>query len=159
MIDLGCGTGLSGLVFKSMAKRLTGVDLSSKMIALAERRGIYTVLETNGLEEFLEHSVDTFDLAVAADVFVYIGDLAPVYETLYKRLAPGAYFVFSTESSHTESWELLTTGRYAHSPSYIRSLANIVGFSVLLEKAARIRKEKEQWIMGDLYIMRKEVSS
>ena len=51
-----------------------------------------------GLEEFLEQSEDTYDLAVAADVFVYIGDLAPVFEALDKRLAPGAYFVFSAGS-------------------------------------------------------------
>ncbi len=158
MIDLGCGTGLSGLAFKAMAKRLTGVDLSSKMIALADRRGIYTALENSGIEEFLEQSTDTFDLAVAADVFVYIGNLAPVYETLQNRLAPGAYFVFSTESGPTETWELLPTGRYAHSRPYIRSLAEKTGFNILWEEAARIRKEKQQWVMGDLYVLRKSAA-
>ena len=38
--DLGCGTGLAGVAFKDMAKRLDGMDLSPAMIAKAASSGI-----------------------------------------------------------------------------------------------------------------------
>ena len=37
-LDLGCGTGLSGVPFRSMSKTLFGVDLSEKMLARARER-------------------------------------------------------------------------------------------------------------------------
>jgi predicted TPR repeat methyltransferase len=39
ILDLGCGTGLSGERFRACARRLDGVDLSPRMIERARRRG------------------------------------------------------------------------------------------------------------------------
>src|SRR5262249_16278963 len=41
ILDLGCGTGLCGPLFKDMARTLTGVDLSARMLAKARARGVY----------------------------------------------------------------------------------------------------------------------
>src|SRR5215469_1390798 len=41
LLDLGCGTGLAGAVFRPFAVRLVGVDLSAAMIARAESKGDY----------------------------------------------------------------------------------------------------------------------
>ena len=41
ILDLGCGTGLAGAVFKPLAARLDGIDLSPAMIEKARARGIY----------------------------------------------------------------------------------------------------------------------
>ena len=41
ILDLGCGTGLAGEAFKSLARRLDGIDLSPLMIERAKGRGIY----------------------------------------------------------------------------------------------------------------------
>ena len=38
ILDLGCGTGLAGAVFKPLAARLDGVDLSPAMIEKARAR-------------------------------------------------------------------------------------------------------------------------
>ena len=158
MLDLGCGTGLSGMAFKSSADHMTGVDLSSKMIALSNHRGIYAALENSEIIDFLEGTADKFDLVVAADVFVYIGNLTPVFRAVKNRLLPGAYFTFSTETCRKEPWGLRSTGRYAHSRHYIRSLAGEKGFEILAEKSSNIRKEKQQWVVGDLYVLRTWVS-
>ena len=37
IVDLGCGTGLTGAAFKPYAKRLVGIDLSPKMIEVADQ--------------------------------------------------------------------------------------------------------------------------
>ena len=39
ILDLGCGTGLCGPLFKPMASTLIGIDLSEKMIAQAAQKG------------------------------------------------------------------------------------------------------------------------
>jgi predicted TPR repeat methyltransferase len=44
-------------------------------------------------------------------------------------------------------------GRYGHAESYIRELAQESGFSVIKVVAAKIRKEKEDWIAGNLYML------
>ena len=36
VLDLGCGTGLCGLEFRSYARQMVGVDLSPEMVKLAE---------------------------------------------------------------------------------------------------------------------------
>ena len=45
ILDLGCGTGLSGLMLRRRARHLTGVDLSPEMVEKARARGIYDRLE------------------------------------------------------------------------------------------------------------------
>ena len=44
VIDLGCGTGLVGQHFRRIAGRLTGIDISARMMQWAERRKIYDQL-------------------------------------------------------------------------------------------------------------------
>ena len=41
MLDLGCGTGLSGQIIRPAARRLCGIDLSPDMVERAEARPIY----------------------------------------------------------------------------------------------------------------------
>jgi tetratricopeptide (TPR) repeat protein len=41
ILDLGCGTGLCGPLFKPLSRILAGVDLSPKMIAKARARAVY----------------------------------------------------------------------------------------------------------------------
>src|SRR5262249_19026711 len=44
VIDLGCGTGLVGKLFRGIAGRLTGVDVAAGMIQQAGRRQVYDQL-------------------------------------------------------------------------------------------------------------------
>src|SRR3546814_814226 len=41
IVDLGCGTGLSGLPFRAYARRLEGADIAAAMLQQAQQRGIY----------------------------------------------------------------------------------------------------------------------
>src|SRR6185295_18689835 len=74
-LDLGCGTGLAAPELRPLADRMTGVDLSANMLAQARARGLYdTLLQADALE-FLAAREDSFDLVLAADVFIYVGAL------------------------------------------------------------------------------------
>lgn len=153
-VDLGCGTGLSGEVFRPLIKKMHGVDISPKMLELAKEKNVYNALSSCDLLTFLNESKETYDLFIAADVFVYVGDLQPLFTKIKEKAAPKAYFLFSTETSVDDGFVLQETGRYAHSPAYIENLAKKIGFRIIFQEKTRIRKEEENWIMGEIYGLR-----
>ena len=56
MIDLGCGTGLLGLLVRPRASILHGVDLSEKMLAEAQTSKLYDQLECADIVEALKYA-------------------------------------------------------------------------------------------------------
>ena len=75
VIDLGCGTGLVGNALAAAGARITGVDLSARMLEIAGRHGTYAKLEQGELVEILARIPQGSVKAVlAADVFIYVGD-------------------------------------------------------------------------------------
>jgi hypothetical protein len=56
VLDAGCGTGLCGLWLAPYARRLTGVDLSSGMLARAKEKQVYDALTQAELTEYLSHN-------------------------------------------------------------------------------------------------------
>lgn len=155
-LDLGCGTGLSGAAFRDIVDRLRGVDLSPGMIAKADGRGIYDALVTAPIVDMLEADDDRYDLILATDVLVYIGDLAALFAALPARCADGALFLFSTESAEGDSFVLRDSGRFAHAPAYVRRLAAAQGFGLLFSQPVDIRQGPDGPVAGEVYILRKE---
>jgi predicted TPR repeat methyltransferase len=89
VLDLGCGTGLVGARFHPLARTLTGIDLSPNMLEVARQRRLYVDLICSELTEFLQMQTKNFDLAVATDVFLYIGDLSGVAQPCgFRRWRP-----------------------------------------------------------------------
>ncbi|OGQ95592.1 MAG: hypothetical protein A2521_07900 [Deltaproteobacteria bacterium RIFOXYD12_FULL_57_12] len=156
VLDLGCGTGLSGLAFRDLAGKLTGVDLSAKMLEKAAAKNIYDKLHLDDIVSFLNGTEDEFDLFIATDVFVYLGDLIPVYTAIRRRATGPAHLVFSIETTGPgRDYELRTSGRYAQSVDYILRLAAEFGFVVVLNEKRNIRREQGQWIGGNIFILRR----
>jgi len=155
-LDLGCGTGLCGPLVRPMAARLTGVDLSARMIEKARSLGVYDRLEQADVIEFLGGSQDGWDLVLAADVFIYVGDLEPVFARLERAMAEGV-FCFSVESLEDDGAgvRLLPSLRYAHSRPYLARLASRHGFEVVTMKHAPVREEQRKVIEGLYVVLRK----
>ena len=151
-LDLGCGTGLSGEAFKDIVKTFTGIDLSPVMLAKANEKGLYSALHEMELTSFLKMSTEEYDFFIAADVFVYLGNLEPLFRQIKKHATPDAGFLFSTETTG-KHFTLQASGRYGHSERYIQELAEETGFSVKSYASANIRKEKGEWIKGSLYLL------
>ena len=129
VLDLGCGTGLSGAAFKDLAARLDGIDLSPAMIEKAHSRGIYDSLRVSDIENGL--AAQSYDLAIAADTLVYLGDLSATLNTVERALKPDGFFLFTVEKKQSEGFELGPKRRWRHSENYIRQLAKdweIAGF-------------------------------
>jgi predicted TPR repeat methyltransferase len=154
--DLGCGTGLAGVQFQGLVAQLVGVDLAEKMLVKAAERGIYDQLCCSDLGEFLAAEAGPdYDLILAADVLIYLGELEPFFRQVRQRLTPGGYLCFSTEKlAAAEGYRLQKTGRYAHSESYLRDLAAHHDFAVEICREITPRKEKDVWLQGYLLVLR-----
>jgi predicted TPR repeat methyltransferase len=128
VLDLGCGTGLSGAAFRDRALRLVGIDLSPAMIAKARSRGVYDDLTVADIEAGL--GIETYDLVVAADTLVYLGDLEPAFAKVAAALKSGGTFLFTVESKDGDGFEIGPKRRWRHSEPYLRTQAAAHGFSV-----------------------------
>jgi len=148
ILDLGCGTGLSGQAFRPLAARLDGVDLSPAMIAKAREKRIYDALTVADLETALAAPGPDYDLMIAADTLVYLGDLAPVLAGARARLARDGVFLFTTEAKEGAGFELGPKRRWRHSDAYLRASAAQAGLSVAGLVAAAPRHEANQPVAG-----------
>jgi predicted TPR repeat methyltransferase len=130
VLDLGCGTGLGGMAFKPVARRLVGVDLSPRMIAKARALNIYDALYEGDVERVPAEIGGPFDIVMAADVLVYLGDLQPLFGEAGRLAKPGGLWLFTTERGDTADFEQGPKRRYRHSAAYLRRLAEESGFEV-----------------------------
>lgn len=148
-LDLGCGTGLAGVLFAPLAERLDGVDLSPAMLEKARALGLYAALEAGEMGAALgAMPAGGLDLVIAADALCYVGDLAPIFHAARAALASGGLFAFTLETHEGEGVLLRETLRYAHAEAYVRALAQDVGLDVVLLERASTRSEKSVPVPG-----------
>jgi predicted TPR repeat methyltransferase len=153
-LDAGCGTGLCGPLLRPVARRLTGVDLSPKMLARAAERGVYDALVCEELTAFLARSGRSFDLIVAADVLVYFGELRSIFDAAAIALQPKGLFVFSTEANDSADHRILPSGRFAHAPAYVEAVA-AGAFETRLARATTLRFEGRERVRGVVFVLQR----
>ena len=120
---------------------LTGVDLSAAMIAKARERNVYDELIIGDAVAPMRERPNAFDLIVAADVLVYVGDLAPLFAAVGTALTADGLFAFSVETCEGDGFKLEPTMRFAHSRSYVEATAREAGLRPLLIQSASTRRE------------------
>jgi predicted TPR repeat methyltransferase len=148
-LDLGCGTGLSGKAFARLAQPLAGVDLSPKMLHAARATGLYETLVEADIETWLMAAApQSFDTVIAADVFVYLGDLDRVFAGVARVLRPSGEFLFTVERNDAADWGLGERRRYRHGEAYLRRLAHKHGFEPASLIAATLRHDAGEPIEG-----------
>ncbi len=163
-LDLGCGTGLVGEQLRGQCSTLVGIDLSGGMLAKAEARGGYTRLVQGDLLSAMKAEPSgSFDLIVAADVFIYVGKIDEVVEQARRLLAPAGLLAFTVESMEAadpapsaddlaRGHRLERSGRYTHADAPLRVLAERHGLRTLRHEATTIRKEADHALAGQLVI-------
>jgi predicted TPR repeat methyltransferase len=145
VLDLGCGTGLAGAAFRSLAGRITGVDLSPAMIAKAAEKGIYDRTAVASFADFLAGAAaaqERYNLVLAADAVVYVNDVAPIVAGIGEIPAPGGLLAFTAETHSGDGIKLLPTLRFAHGESYVRAIFGAVGLTVRHLAETSVRSEK-----------------
>jgi predicted TPR repeat methyltransferase len=154
VLDVGCGTGLAGVAFRSLARRLHGSDLAPRMVEKARRRGVYDHVEVAELVEGISRTPRAWDLVVAADVLVYVGELAPVMNAAAVGLRSGGLFCATVEQCGGDGFALGPARRYGHSAAYIRRAAAEAGLEILVIEDAVPRWEKGQPVPGFAFVVR-----
>lgn len=157
ILDLGCGTGLCGVYFRDLARDIYGVDLSPTMLQEASKLGAYDGLCcANILQTIPGVNQAYFEIVLAADVFVYIGDLHNLFGMIHSSLQPQGLLAFTIEDQqHNHTYILQTTGRFAHAQQYIAHLCQEYGFTIETNDAITPRMHDNQPIAGRLYVLRK----
>ena len=153
-LDLGCGTGMTGACLEKLTQHRTGVDISRKMLLRAKTKAVYHNLVHMDIQGFLSGTTRRFDLAAAADVLIYFGDLSLLMKRVKACLKPGGLFAFSIESTREKSWRLRRTGRFAHHADHVREAAEKAAFRLLSNEKIGIRMENGQWVNGRLIILK-----
>jgi predicted TPR repeat methyltransferase len=153
ILDLGGGTGLIGLAVGDLGLGpITGIDLSGRMLKLAEEKGLYARLEQGEAEQFLARDGTPWHLVLAGDVLCYFGALESLFATLARRLAPGGMVLFTVEAAAEEDtprgWRLGPQARFAHTESYLRTVLAEAGLAPRLLRREILRYEAEQPVAG-----------
>lgn len=152
-LDLGCGTGLMAKALVGRVEALHGVDLSQRMLDLARRSGLYARLEAEDCALWLMREPDcSADLVLAADVFCYIEDLAPIFVQVRRVLEPSGLFAFSIQSGETEPFRVGADLRVHHAPAHIRDLVGKAGFEGVREQALSLRQDAGKPVPGSIFV-------
>ncbi|MRD49417.1 tetratricopeptide repeat protein [Caenimonas koreensis DSM 17982] len=150
-LDLGCGTGLCGVLLRESVRHLDGVDLSPNMVRQAQARGVYDEVTEADIVVFLRDVAAHYDLVIAADVFIYVGALESAFARVAAAMKPGGVFCFSVEAQAARDLVLRRSFRYAHSAAYIERLAAANGFDIQSVEQHAVREDQRVPIAGLFY--------
>ncbi|MEX2297222.1 MAG: methyltransferase [Dongiaceae bacterium] len=152
ILDFGCGTGLAGEVFRPLAQRLDGVDLSPRMIDEAARKNIYDSVRTGDLLQKPDAAAPRYGLVIAADVFNYLGDLRPAFGAAASWLVAGGMLAFTIEEGATDPFDLGPGQRYRHDAAAVRAKLSASGFRLLDDREALLRLERREPVRGRILL-------
>jgi len=128
-------------------------DLSNSMLEQATRKNVYDKLVHLDITEALARENLDFDYFISTDVFIYVGDLSDVFQLIKTRNKSGGKLVFSTEDYDGDDFFLEQSGRYSHSRKYIERLCEKFGYKLCHFETQNLRKDKNQYISGGLYLL------
>ena len=134
---------------------MVGVDLSSRMIHQARERKVYDELFVEDLIGFLNARVNQFDLAIAADVLEYMGDLSGVLAAVSQALRVGGAIAFTVEKHDGPGYVLNPTRRYAHSIEYVRSLLGDARMREVSASESVLRTQDRRDVAGWVIVLQK----
>lgn len=161
ILDAGCGTGLCGTLFRPLAFRLDGVDVSQGMIEKARQRGLYDHLENVDLVRYLDKSSTAYDLVISAGVLQFFGDLETLFASTNKILRSEGYFGFTIDKLDgvDRRYELSPRSgvMHLHHPDYIRTAATATNFNIVKSNEVIDRNDaiQNKPVPGILYVLQK----
>jgi predicted TPR repeat methyltransferase len=157
VLDLGCGTGLAAFPLRPFSDWMVGVDLSSEMLVQARTKGVYDRLIEKEILAFLAIEAEIggrYHLVLAADVFMYFDDLAPVLSAVAKVMDSPGLLAFSVETHENGNVILRDTLRYAHSETHVRAALAESGLNPVGLDFASTRIEKGVPVPGLIVVAR-----
>lgn len=99
VLDYGCATGSDAFAISGFVKHVDGIDISPKMISIANRRATVNKIENARFFTLPQHKnecLTNYDVIISLYVLHLIDDVKPVIRQIYDLLAPGGIFISST---------------------------------------------------------------
>lgn len=161
LLDLGCGTGLTGSSLSNLVTHTTGVDLSEQMLDEAYERECYDALFVAEAVAFLQEAGPDegapWDLIAATDVLPYIGDLDPFFAGAATKLTPNGLLAVSAETllpaqMQEQDFTVTAKHRFAHSAEYLDGLVQRHGFKTTERLPIDVRYDEGEPIPGYLML-------
>ena len=135
-------------------------------------RGCYNSLILGDAVEFLESvKTSSVDSIIAADVFIYVGDLNKILKSSYNALKEkNSFLIFTIEEMIIDTvesvipnfdkkfdngFQLRECGRFSHSEKYVRDLAHELGFDVISSEKQFIRLQSEIPVRSITFVLSK----
>lgn len=132
ILDLGCGTGLGSLPFFKKGYRVTGIDITPKMIE--QCRGLpFVRLFCQNLEEPLPILDESFDAVIMLGVMEFIQDVPQLLSRVSKALKHNGLFTFTIPKQLSEENEK-KLGIKTYNPSEIQKSFALSGFAIEREE-------------------------
>ncbi len=99
VLDLGCGYGHNCIDFVNRgAKRVVGVDISEKMLAVAKEESAHNNIEYRNMSmKDISNLDEKFDFIYSSLAFHYVKDFEAFANDMYSILNPGGRLLFSQE--------------------------------------------------------------
>lgn len=154
VLDLGCGTGLSGEIVRDEKAHLVGVDLSSRMLEIARGRAIYDELVEGEIVDYVARvQAGSVDLVLALDVLIYVGQLDRVLSECARALAPRGKLIFTVEAlaDANGDFALAPSGRYSHARDWVTAAVNRAGLEIEATRDFAIRIEANRPVAAILF--------
>lgn len=108
-LDVGCGAGLLAEPLARLGAKVTGLDASPKLIAVAQEHANAVELDITYRTGELSELEGEFDLITCMEVIEHVADPAVFVQALAKRVAPGGLLILSTPNATGWSKLLMIT--------------------------------------------------
>ena len=110
VLDVGCGTGMTGKAVRDIVgpkTQITGVDISQKSLDAAQKSGHYEATINSSLDRLpFPFEDDGFDALECIGVLTYVQEHKDVLTEFVRVVKPGGILVFSHRSDHYESFAI-----------------------------------------------------
>ena len=161
ILDLGCGTGLCAEALKEYFpnEEYYGVDISERMLEIANRKGIYKELTADDINNFVATDNNLYHAIIAGDVLTYFGDIKTLFREIARITKFNGLFCFSitTNTVNNQNYFITSSGRFVHSPNYICSILKFCGFEIVKQEETFLRKEGKYDINGYIILAKKNI--
>lgn len=127
VLEVGCGTGTTALIYASHVKHIRATDFASEMIEIAEKKarneGIQNItFSCQGVLEAIQPK-NEYDVIMAHSLIHLVDEPFTLIQQIYEQLKPGGYFITSTVCLD----------------GMMRALKLVLPIMILLKKAPKIQ--------------------
>jgi 2-polyprenyl-6-hydroxyphenyl methylase/3-demethylubiquinone-9 3-methyltransferase len=98
-LDVGCGAGLLCEPLARLGAKVTGIDASPEVIAVAKEHAAAMGLDVNYRAGDVQELEGQFDLVTSLEVIEHVADPGAFLKALARQLAPGGLMILSTPNA------------------------------------------------------------